>query len=270
MIECAAMDDRRGFTLIELLAVVAIIALLTGILSPSLGSVRQRARSVLCGLNLKQLGLAASVYEEAHGTFCYGFDDSPAAVELASSHTGNPTRDRMGKWWFDQLDGIVGEASEGGTVWCPSRSFKEPGGRANVLCGNYGSNRAVFPDALARAGSEFAGRPPGLGQIRHPTGTLLLVDSGYALISWLGAADNILQRFENAAREEAFYLPGLSINNNRVFSGMFAEDALEGRHPGKTVNAAYADGRVESVAAERLLVEQVGSSWQNRSPLWLP
>lgn len=46
---------QRGFTLIELLVVIAVIALLTSILVPSLSGVRDRARTVFCANNLRNI-----------------------------------------------------------------------------------------------------------------------------------------------------------------------------------------------------------------------
>jgi prepilin-type N-terminal cleavage/methylation domain-containing protein/prepilin-type processing-associated H-X9-DG protein len=57
---------RRGFTLIELLVVIAIIAVLAAMLFPVFARAREKARQSSCQSNLKQLGLAVSMYAQDH------------------------------------------------------------------------------------------------------------------------------------------------------------------------------------------------------------
>lgn len=59
------MQQRKvGFTLIELLVVIAIIAILAAILFPVFARAREKARTASCQSNLKQLGLAFSMYAQ--------------------------------------------------------------------------------------------------------------------------------------------------------------------------------------------------------------
>jgi prepilin-type processing-associated H-X9-DG protein len=265
---------RFGLTLTELVLVIGIIAVLFALLVPSLQRSRLQAKAAVCMSNIRQLNTVFSAYVTDSGKFPYGFDDTLVRPPTGG-YAGYIQYDRMGWWWFNYLENIYKKNMTGKTVLqCPSKQIQQPGLKDDILCGNYGVNLSICKMSQGNKDQKkagFAGEPLDVTQITHPSQTLLLVDSGYAIISWWHAADFPPATLGSAQIEDTAYVPGLSINRQRQLRPEQTIDAFYGRHPQMTVNVGFADGHVSRTKAEDLLVKKTSDSYyENRLPLWTP
>jgi prepilin-type N-terminal cleavage/methylation domain-containing protein/prepilin-type processing-associated H-X9-DG protein len=100
------MGKRHGFTLIELLVVIAVIAILAAVLFPVFAQARDKARSVACLSNMRQIGTAIMMYVQDYDeTFPaaynynggYGWQEEVEPYVKAGQRIGMNQTDRLSK-----------------------------------------------------------------------------------------------------------------------------------------------------------------------------
>jgi len=210
------MNDKKScklliFTLIELLVVIAVIAILASMLLPALNKARDKARSIQCAGNLKQIDTAGLLYTSSERDY------------FVPVHNGSAS-------WFDNPLYIPYLKIKAGGNWpeslyCPKATNAFA---TKSVKYSYGMN---YQELLGTWGTAFRGYF--LPKVKRPSSKLVFIDA----FDWMVAYSASNPNYNGKAYWTFLETPDAT----RITNG------TNYRHDGNSsANVAFFDGHVES------------------------
>lgn len=217
------MKLKRGFTLVELLVVIAIIGILIGMLLPAVQQVREAARRITCGNNLKQIGLAMHNYESAYKKF------PPGGIWIGPDKLRRGNRAGRGSGW--SWSTFILPFIEQGNVYdkldFPARLSDQP-------------NRALVATNFPSQVCPSKGTQPDHFRIGNGSEAFAMHDPGIAATNYVACAG-------------AFYAGAYYDRPSDRKNGIYAEDS-------KTGFGDIPDGSSNTIMAGEAIYYGVGQS----------
>ena len=259
----------RIFTLIELLIVVAIIAILAGMLLPALNRAKQTAQGIACRSNQKQIGLAQGLYSGDNADWIVPGkmkENDSSVWQLMLSYGGDPgydlaSRTAAGRSPYGlKYDGYFSgddfiRPSVKNSFECPAepKSFKT--GTTEGFAFHFGLNFYLSGcKGLNDGNNSHYFRP--LSAVARPSDAVF-------------AGDTNNESVVNRIRSVSFFSFRHGAAKDRR-SGSISAATLPTPLPpnGSIANAVYMDGHVDGVSFQQMLLGAYPTSKESASWAW--
>ncbi|MBR0458645.1 MAG: DUF1559 domain-containing protein [Victivallales bacterium] len=239
---------KKRFTLIELLVVIAIIAILAAMLLPGLAKARDKARTINCASQFKQIGTYFQMYVGDYDGVIFACSSNRKASNtkwmdlLWLDYIGSEgSANAMGQTNMDWIAMKVKQNNKSNVFLCPSQPYRDTTHMEIMSQRHYGINIVGFASDAFFTGDNGSVTPNSnaiirrVGAIKSPSGRAAFMDVA------------------RGTPESGKTWQNMGVQNR---GGLVCNGEVARHNSKSSVNFAFVDGHVET-----LLINSLPSSY---------